>query len=201
VRLSFAYYMDDAEVAFIIRAVDFVATHGWKFLPQYVFWTETGVWRHRSETTDMSPHRRWLGSVSYATGTMAVDAGRTAAAAAADAGPPPSRDRSFAAAEALAVAAETVRLSPQATAAPVVLDQTRLMSAAVRRHGLQWFVLPSEVASDTSTAASMSVPVHTPLRADGTIALLARFNAAGSSTGAESRSDADTATSKTANDR
>jgi selenocysteine lyase/cysteine desulfurase len=199
VRLSFAYYMDDAEVAFVTRAVDFVATHGWKFLPQYLFFPETGVWRHRAEETDMSPHRRWLGSVSYATGTMAVGGGGTAAAAAAATGPPPSWDGAFAAAEALAVAAERVRLSPQTTAMPAMPDQTRLMSAAVRRHGLQWLVLPSEVASDTSTAASMSVPMPTAVRADGTIRLLPRFNAAGNGPAGENGSDADTATSKTAN--
>ena len=42
VRVSFGYYMDAADVDYIIAAVDFVATHGWKLLSKYMFWTETG---------------------------------------------------------------------------------------------------------------------------------------------------------------
>jgi selenocysteine lyase/cysteine desulfurase len=46
-RVGFNYFISDAEAEFILRAVDWVATHGWKLLPYYDFDPLTGEWRHR----------------------------------------------------------------------------------------------------------------------------------------------------------
>jgi selenocysteine lyase/cysteine desulfurase len=46
-RISLHYSMDDAEVDFIIDAVEFVAGHGHCFLPLYDFHLATGAWTHR----------------------------------------------------------------------------------------------------------------------------------------------------------
>jgi selenocysteine lyase/cysteine desulfurase len=46
-RVGFHYAMDDAEAAFIIEAVEFVAGHGHRFLPLYAFDPGTGLWSHR----------------------------------------------------------------------------------------------------------------------------------------------------------
>jgi selenocysteine lyase/cysteine desulfurase len=46
VRLSFAYYMSETVVDYLIDAVHFVADHGWKFLPLYRFDPVSGLWRH-----------------------------------------------------------------------------------------------------------------------------------------------------------
>lgn len=51
-RVGFNYFISDAEADFILRAVDWVATHGWKLLPWYDFDPVTGSWRHR----DWKPH-------------------------------------------------------------------------------------------------------------------------------------------------
>ena len=56
-------------------------------MPEYVFFSDTGEWRHRSVGTK-HPHRRWLGSVNYTAGKMAyipwvVQQNAAAAAAAA----------------------------------------------------------------------------------------------------------------------
>ncbi|KAH9149170.1 hypothetical protein AeRB84_007659, partial [Aphanomyces euteiches] len=45
-RLSLPYIMSQDEVEYVIAAVEFVALHGWKFLPQYEFKEETGEWTH-----------------------------------------------------------------------------------------------------------------------------------------------------------
>ncbi|KAF0697116.1 Aste57867_12182 [Aphanomyces stellatus] len=47
-RISFPYIMSDAQVEYIVSAVEFVASHGWKFLPQYEFKQATGAWTHKN---------------------------------------------------------------------------------------------------------------------------------------------------------
>ncbi len=45
-RLGFHYAMDEAEVDFVIRAVEFVAEHGERFLPWYNFCIRQASWKH-----------------------------------------------------------------------------------------------------------------------------------------------------------
>ena len=66
-RVGFNYFISDAEADFIRRAVDWVATHGWKLLPFYDFDALTGEWRHR----DWKAHAPMsLADVSYGRGRM-----------------------------------------------------------------------------------------------------------------------------------
>ena len=46
-RVGFHYTMDDAEAAFVMDAVEFVAEFGYRFLPLYAFDPATGMWTHR----------------------------------------------------------------------------------------------------------------------------------------------------------
>ena len=54
-RIGFHYSMDDAEAAYIVDAVEFVAEQGHRFLPLYAFDPGTGMWSHREyrETHDV----------------------------------------------------------------------------------------------------------------------------------------------------
>jgi len=45
-RVGFHYTMDDSEAQYIVEAVDFVASQGYFFLPQYEFHLHSGVWIH-----------------------------------------------------------------------------------------------------------------------------------------------------------
>lgn len=47
VRVNFNYFLDEPVFEFILDAVEFVARHGWQFLPDYRFDTETALWHHR----------------------------------------------------------------------------------------------------------------------------------------------------------
>ncbi|XP_066589368.1 uncharacterized protein [Prorops nasuta] len=67
-KLSFPYFMSEAEVAFILEALKMVATEGWKLLPQYVLNPETGEWRHH--TNSVFKERKWLGAIRYTDGKM-----------------------------------------------------------------------------------------------------------------------------------
>ena len=47
VRLSFNYFIGDAEAGFLVDAVDLVAAHGHRLLGDYRFDPRSGHWRHR----------------------------------------------------------------------------------------------------------------------------------------------------------
>lgn len=68
VRLSLNFFNSEEEVDYILNAVDFVATEGWKLLPEYSFQPETGEWMHLSNKS--LPNRKWLGEINYAGGKM-----------------------------------------------------------------------------------------------------------------------------------
>ncbi|CAI5715820.1 unnamed protein product [Peronospora destructor] len=58
-RMSFPYFMGTAEIEYMLTAVNFVATDGWKFLPQYKFDHKSGVWKHWTRFTKF-PNRKWI---------------------------------------------------------------------------------------------------------------------------------------------
>ena len=60
--IGLSYVMTPEEVKFIQRALVFVSEDGWKFLPEYVFFEDTGEWRHKS-MKNKKPFRRWLNDV------------------------------------------------------------------------------------------------------------------------------------------
>ncbi|GMF40477.1 unnamed protein product [Phytophthora fragariaefolia] len=62
-RMSFPYFADEGEVEYVLKAVHFVANHGWKFLPQYDFNCRTGVWRHISRAEVAFPHKKFLSAM------------------------------------------------------------------------------------------------------------------------------------------
>jgi selenocysteine lyase/cysteine desulfurase len=47
VRVNFNYFISDTVLDYVIRAVEFVAEHGWRFLTDYTFDEQTALWRHR----------------------------------------------------------------------------------------------------------------------------------------------------------
>lgn len=69
IRLSMNYYWSEEEVDYVVNAIKFVAEHGWKLLSEYMFWVDTGEWRHKT-VGNKAPFRRWLGSVDYTHGKM-----------------------------------------------------------------------------------------------------------------------------------
>jgi selenocysteine lyase/cysteine desulfurase len=48
VRVGFNYFISDEVFEYILEAVHFVASHGWKLIPLYRFDPASGLWRHRS---------------------------------------------------------------------------------------------------------------------------------------------------------
>jgi len=69
VRVNFNYFVSDAVVEYLIKAVEFIAEYGTRFLPDYRFDPATGLWHHRDGRVE--PPLR-LAQVHYdqATGEM-----------------------------------------------------------------------------------------------------------------------------------
>lgn len=54
-RVGFHYAMDDAEAAYVVDAVEFIAGHGHRFLALYQFDAVTGAWSHRAYEEQHAP--------------------------------------------------------------------------------------------------------------------------------------------------
>ncbi len=67
VRINFNYFISETTFSAIVAAVDFVARHGWKFMPLYRFDPASGLWRHRNFRAE---HVMKLADICYASGRM-----------------------------------------------------------------------------------------------------------------------------------
>jgi len=54
-RVGFHFVMDDAEAAYVIEAIDFLASHGHCFLPLYDFDPVSGAWQHKEAADEDTP--------------------------------------------------------------------------------------------------------------------------------------------------
>jgi selenocysteine lyase/cysteine desulfurase len=73
VRVNFNYFISEDTFIFLLDAVEFIATHGYKLLPDYVFEPDTGKWCHRDGRAE--PAMR-LSDISYRNGKMSYRARR-----------------------------------------------------------------------------------------------------------------------------
>ena len=46
-RLNLHFSLHAHEFEYIVKAVDWVATHAWKLLPLYSYFVDTGEWKHK----------------------------------------------------------------------------------------------------------------------------------------------------------
>ncbi|KDO22160.1 hypothetical protein SPRG_12658 [Saprolegnia parasitica CBS 223.65] len=135
-RVSFPFILSDADVDYILNAMAFVATHGWKFLPQYKFNHKTGEWKHKTRFTKF-PNRKWLSKAPFLSG-VSTQTPPTATV--------PSTDALFAEAERLAGLAPT-EASGTAASHGNMLDPSK--------ESLRWFVYPSEVLSALASRSEL----------------------------------------------
>ena len=53
VRLNFNYFIDEQEFEYLLKAVELVATSGWRMLPFYQVDVKSGVWRFQGQSNQM----------------------------------------------------------------------------------------------------------------------------------------------------
>ena len=73
IRVNFNYFISETVFAFLLDAVDFVATEGWRLVPDYRFDPATGLWRHATGTAEAPLSLR---DVGYGDGSMRYTAHR-----------------------------------------------------------------------------------------------------------------------------
>lgn len=131
-RLNFNYFISEEIFSFLLEAVDLIATHGWKLLPQYHFDPMTGQWKHRNAKSKV---RLRLHSLRYRNGHLSYPSKHMTA-------PewilPDYLDEARKLFEELDVASNP--------AIPIELSE--------RFQSLRWFVLPEEIASHTTEFSS-----------------------------------------------
>ncbi|KAL8001689.1 putative aminotransferase class V domain, pyridoxal phosphate-dependent transferase, major [Plasmopara halstedii] len=131
-RLSFPYFIDNEEIGYILKAVSFVADHGWKFLPQYKYNQHNGAWFHNSRATTPFPAKKYLTSMQLDD----VDTVRQSVCATPICNLAAHRTRNLKQAAILADAC-----IQKAASADNILEDQKVMQA---HEWLRWFVYPHE---------------------------------------------------------
>jgi selenocysteine lyase/cysteine desulfurase len=126
-RLGFNYFTSEAVFDYVVEAVHFLADEAWKFLPLYRFEPGSGLWHH-VDGCGREPLR--LADVSFASGTLAYDAGAATQASGS------LRDHL---ADARRLAAELEASPPAPVPDPALPHEFELA---------RWFPLPSEALVD-----------------------------------------------------
>ena len=125
-RINFNYFISEQVFEFVLDAVEFVADHGWRFLPLYRFSPDTGLWNHQDWQHNASMR---LHDVSYSGGKLTFPHGHQ------------TTDDS-ALASYLEQAHKLAKNLPGKCPAPDNYDQS-----CISKHfeTLRWFPLPHEV--------------------------------------------------------
>ena len=139
VRVNFNYFLSETQFQFLLDAIHLVATDGWKFLPDYTFCPETGLWRHRRGRPDATMR---LADVTYRTGRMEFRSRHATEPESALAGYLDDACRLIAA------------VGAGAAAAAECTDAERTTDF----EALRWFPLPTEVAAELAGAPAPSKP-------------------------------------------
>jgi selenocysteine lyase/cysteine desulfurase len=121
VRVNFNYFISEEEFSYILEAVDLIASHGWRLLPQYRFDAATAIWRHHLGLPE-PPLSLW--DVAYADGSF-THPGR------------PTTDGATPLADYLAAAEAILAAAPAPPVDNPVLDELA--------ESLRWFVLGAEL--------------------------------------------------------
>ena len=129
VRVNFNYFISRETCEFIIAAVEFLASEGWRFLSHYGFEPETGIWLHHHAVPGA---RLRLGDISYRSGEMEYSSRHLTAPESAFV------DYLREAREIVARLGTANDPYPGAPAEPTVLTD--------QLEGLRWFPLPGERA-------------------------------------------------------
>ncbi|XP_022109890.1 uncharacterized protein LOC110989653 [Acanthaster planci] len=73
VRINLPYFATEETIDYVTSAIDMVATHGWKLLPQYRFDLKSGAWTHRVGVGRKGPGLSSLYDINYDHGFMEID--------------------------------------------------------------------------------------------------------------------------------
>jgi selenocysteine lyase/cysteine desulfurase len=142
IRVNFNYFISETQFEYLLSAIEWVAEHGWKLLPHYVFDEVTAAWTHR--TGRREPAMR-LADITYANGRMEYRSRHATEPESALAGYLAEADRVLAG----ALAAYPYEPTPP---------------HASTFESVRWFPLPDEALRELTGRAAPPQPVHAGLR-------------------------------------
>ena len=125
VRVNFNYFIDEPEFSYIVEAVNLIAEHGWRLLPNYRFEPETALWRHR---LGLAREPMTLFDIDYTSGALAYPVERLQAP-----------DQSFE-----SYLEEAHRLFASSASFADTVDDLLEKDA----EALRWFAVPNEVTTN-----------------------------------------------------
>jgi len=133
IRLNLPWWSSEAEIQFILSALEIVVNEGWKLLPAYRFNNETGEWRH--QTNSVFRDRKWLGHVTFSSSGLSFKSN------------PLSQEGEVESShqQCLDVAKQTLASAVKLASRETVPDQTLVFPDSVS--ALRWFMTPSEAKS------------------------------------------------------
>ncbi|HAN32592.1 MAG TPA: aminotransferase [Myxococcales bacterium] len=148
VRVNFNYFISEQTFDFLLKAVLFVAEHGWKLLPDYVFDADSGKWCHRDGQAKPALS---LHDVTYSSGRMKYRTRRMTE-------PEAALEEYLQTAHQVVQAAED-----RAPSRPV--DE---LACTTDFEHLRWFLLPNEALAELRGAArNESKELHLHVRQGG----------------------------------
>lgn len=68
-RINFNYFFNEETTQYVMDAINWVADHGWKLMPYYTFYPDTGEWKHVLNRKTAN-NRRWIHNIQYHNGSM-----------------------------------------------------------------------------------------------------------------------------------
>lgn len=179
VRVSFPYFFSSHMVDYISRAVLLVADHGWSMLPQYRFYHETGEWKHH---TDLKfRQRKWLQSISYATGELSIKRARSGSESASH--PLQAKLSTMSESEQQAHLEDVLSkgeeimstCTQERSSVPPARDEARALDP--QSEALRWFAFPSEPAIQAAQSSNgTAVPTAAATSEMAQVALSMRPN-------------------------
>lgn len=132
IRVTFPFFMSDAEVNYILEALKMVATEAWKLLPQYEVDEKSGEWRHHSNS--LAKERKWLQSIRYTDGKMMFNDRRISA--------PGGFPQNFA--DCLQIARNLFNRARKMAQKSTVGENLYLKLSHDGAENLRWYMLPGE---------------------------------------------------------
>jgi len=133
-RVNFNYFISEAVFEFVLAAVEFIAEHGWKLLPEYSFEPNTGQWRHANFRFEGVKR---LTDLSYRSGRLQY------------------RSRHATEPEwALATYLDDAQAIVDAYVAAKASTASPLTPTPLSFESLRWFPLPGEVLAELADGAS-----------------------------------------------
>lgn len=119
-RLNFNYFIDEGEFEYLMRAIELVASLGWRMLPFYQVDVATGVWRFNGQSAELASSLDVFSFADYCAGVRETET------------------KTIELTGLIAAAEQVLETAPQG-------EDIGILKLSDESEAVRWFVLPHEV--------------------------------------------------------